>query len=54
LAEGGQLGHHQWIVALSEVVQAVDEPAEVPVGQLACLAQKTRTAPHAPAGAKSR
>jgi hypothetical protein len=35
-------------------VQVEDETAKVPVGELTCLAQEARTAPHASAGAEAR
>jgi hypothetical protein len=40
LAQRAQLGEHELVVALSEAMQAEDEPSEVAVGELARLAQE--------------
>ncbi len=49
VAEGGELGDHQRVVAPAEAMQVEDQAAEVAVGQLARLAQKPRAPAHAPA-----
>src|SRR6185437_5962714 len=47
LAQRGELGEHQRVVALPEAVQIEHEPAEVAISELARLAQEARPAAHA-------
>jgi hypothetical protein len=53
VAERGELGDHQRVVALAKAVQVEDQPAEVAVGKLARLAQEARATAHTPAGAET-
>jgi hypothetical protein len=52
VAEGVQLGQHQRVVALPEAMQVEDQPAEVPVGQLARLVQEARASARTPTRAE--
>jgi hypothetical protein len=54
LTQRRKLGEHQRVVALAEAVQIEYEPTEITVGKLACLAQETGAATHAPALAETR
>ena len=49
VAERGQLGEHEGVVALPEAVQVEDQAAEVAVGELARLAQEAGAAARATA-----
>src|SRR5262249_12708907 len=54
LAQRRELGKHQWVIALAKAMQVESDPAEVAVGQLARLAQKTRPTTHTSTLAKAR
>jgi hypothetical protein len=54
LPDGAELGEHQGIVALAEAVEVEDEAAEVPVCQLARLAQEARAPSQPAAGTEAR
>jgi hypothetical protein len=54
LAQRRELGEHERIVALTEAMQVEHQSTEVAVGELAPLAQKTRSTTHASTLAKAR